>query len=132
MFRYTLSDLFGDNIPNTRRCNRFFKQAFFLPVVFSLLATALQAQWVQTGLDIDGEAANEGSGYSVSLSSDGSTVAIGAIYNNYQKGLVRVYKRVSGVWTKQGADIYGEAANDYSGYSVSLSSGSVAAPIRVL
>ena len=35
--------------------------------------------WEQQGADIDGEAASDESGYSVSLSSDGTTVAIGAI-----------------------------------------------------
>ena len=35
--------------------------------------------WVQLGADIDGEAAGDQSGYSVSLSADGSRVAIGAI-----------------------------------------------------
>ncbi|MBK7939891.1 MAG: choice-of-anchor D domain-containing protein [Lewinellaceae bacterium] len=87
--------------------------------------------WTQQGADIDGEAAGDQSGYSVSLSSDGSTVAIGAIRNNDNgagSGHVRVYKWVSGAWTKQGDDIDGEAANDWSGYSVSLSSdGSVVA-----
>ena len=33
----------------------------------------------QLGSDIDGEAANDQSGYSVSLSSDGTRVAIGAL-----------------------------------------------------
>src|SRR5690606_15802896 len=37
--------------------------------------------WVQIGSDIDGEVAGDQSGYSVSLSSDGSIVAIGALYN---------------------------------------------------
>jgi hypothetical protein len=35
----------------------------------------------QLGTDIDGEATNDESGSSVSLSADGSTVAIGAPYN---------------------------------------------------
>ena len=34
--------------------------------------------WTKVGGDIDGEAAGDQSGYSVSLSSDGSVVAIGA------------------------------------------------------
>ena len=34
--------------------------------------------WSQVGADIDGEAAGDQSGYSVSLSSDGTIVAIGA------------------------------------------------------
>ena len=80
---------------------------------------------VQLGADIDGEAANDLSGWSVSLSSDGSTVAIGAPYNDANganSGHVRIYENVSGTWTQLGADIDGEAASDLSGWSVSLSS----------
>ena len=50
-------------------------------------------KWNQIGGDIDGEAVSDDSGYSVSLSSDGKTVAIGAPINNYYySGHVRVYK----------------------------------------
>ena len=87
--------------------------------------------WTQIGADIDGEASYDQSGESISLSSDGSIVAIGARYNGgngTNSGHVRVYQNVSGVWTKIGADINGEAANDYSGYSIALSSdGSIVA-----
>ena len=38
-------------------------------------------RWEQLGQDIDGEAANDWFGYSVSISADGSTVATGAPYN---------------------------------------------------
>ena len=38
--------------------------------------------WQQLGTDIDGEAADDYSGWSVALSADGSTVAIGAIAND--------------------------------------------------
>jgi hypothetical protein len=83
--------------------------------------------WEQQGADIDGEAANDYSGYSVSLSSDGTTVAIGAYLNDGNgdaSGHVRIYawNSATSAWEQQGADIDGEAANDYSGYSVSLSS----------
>ncbi|MGK0413133.1 MAG: Flp pilus assembly pilin Flp, partial [Polaribacter sp.] len=85
----------------------------------------------QIGSDIVGEAAGDESGYSVSLSSDGSVVAIGARYNDgngSNSGSVRLYKNISGIWTKIGADINGEVAGDESGTSVSLSSdGSVVA-----
>ena len=79
----------------------------------------------QIGSDIDGEAAGDGSGSSVSLSSDGTTLAIGASNNDgngTDSGHVRVYEWNGSAWTQKGADIDGEAANDYSGYSVSLSS----------
>ena len=81
--------------------------------------------WTQLGDDIDGEANSDCSGYSVSLSSDGTIVAIGATKNDgngADSGHVRVYEYSSGSWTQLGDDIDGEAAGDYSGYSVSLSS----------
>ena len=87
--------------------------------------------WTKIGVDIDGEAAGDYFGWSVSLSGDGSAVAIGAMGNGGNgtaSGHVRVYENISGTWTKVGSDIDGEATYDYSGYSVSLSSnGSVVA-----
>ena len=50
--------------------------------------------WAQVGLDIDGESAWDNSGYAVSLSADGMTVAIGAYQNDgggKDAGHVRVY-----------------------------------------
>ena len=73
------------------------------------------------GDDIDGEAAGDYSGDSVSLSSDGTKVAIGAYGNGSDSGHVRVYEYSSGSWTQVVADIDGEAASDNSGRSVSLS-----------
>ena len=81
--------------------------------------------WVQLGTDIDGEAAADHSGWSVSLSSDGSRLAIGADQNDGNgtgSGHVRVYEWSDSTWTQLGADIDGEAAGDHSGWSVSLSS----------
>jgi hypothetical protein len=89
--------------------------------VYGLVGSA----WVQVGADIDGEAAGDVSGYSVSLSSDGSRVAIGAPLNDgagSNAGHVRVYDWNGSAWVQVGADIDGEAAGDLSGYSVSLSS----------
>src|SRR5690554_2181400 len=80
--------------------------------------------WTQIGSDIDGEAAGDMSGYSVSLSDDGSIVAIGAPNNDgngSDSGHVRVYENISGVWTQIGSNIDGEGGQDYSGWSVSLS-----------
>ena len=81
--------------------------------------------WQQLGDDIDGEAAGDFSGKSVSLSADGSTVAIGAIKNDgngLDAGHVRIYQLNStGNWQQLGDDIDGETAGDYSGFSVSLS-----------
>ena len=83
--------------------------------------------WEKVGKDIDGEAPGDESGHSVSLSADGTTVAIGAIYNygvnGRISGHVRVFKFdvVSDNWEKVGKDIDGEAPGNYSGHSVSLS-----------
>ena len=80
--------------------------------------------WAQRGLDIDGEAGGDESGYSVCLSSDGNTLAIGAPHNDANgtsSGHVRIYFWNGSAWSQRGADIDGEAAGDYSGYSVSLS-----------
>ena len=82
--------------------------------------------WSQLGADIDGEAVEDQSGFSVSLSSDGSRVAIGAMYNDANgsnsAGHVRIYEYSNNSWTQLGSDIDGEAAGDFSGWSVSLSS----------
>ena len=78
--------------------------------------------WTQLGFDIDGEAAGDFSGYSVSLSSDGTIVAIGAYGGGGGGGCGRVYQYNGSSWVQLGADIDGEAAGDLSGWSVSLSS----------
>lgn len=83
--------------------------------------------WTQIGADINGEFASDYSGTSVSLSSDGTTLAIGAPGNKnnqniFQSGSVRVYKNISGTWTKIGADIDGVDAADNLGFRISLSS----------
>ena len=81
--------------------------------------------FTQIGNDINGEIANDYSGWSVSLSADGSVVAIGATNNKdngNNSGHVRIYKNVNNHWTQVGGDIDGEAAEDELGYSVSLSS----------
>mgnify|MGYP003665730154 CR=1 FL=1 len=80
--------------------------------------------WVQVGSDIDGEAAGDRSGISVSLSGDGSIVAIGAASNDGNgmgSGHVRIYKNTDGTWVQVGLDIDGEAAGAGLGYAVSLS-----------
>ena len=81
--------------------------------------------WQQLGSDIDGEAAEDQSGYSLSLSSDGQIVAIGALYNDgngTDSGSTRVYQWTGSAWQQVGSDIDGEAAEDLSGVSLSLSS----------
>jgi len=108
------------------------KFTIILTVLITLSITAnAQTFWSQIGSDIDGEAAEDRSGSSVSLSSDGSVLAIGAWLNDgngESAGHVRIYQNNAGVWTQVGNDIDGEATGDGSGFSVNLSSdGSVLA-----
>ena len=80
------------------------------------------SNWIQNRPHIDGEIGDL-AGYSVSLSNDGQTVAIGAPGDNK----IRVYKwnESGSAWQKIGDDIDGEGS---SGWSVSLSAdGSVVA-----
>ena len=66
--------------------------------------------WSQIGQDIDGETAGDGSGFSVSLSSDGSVVAVGARGNDdngSSSGHVRIFKNIGGFWSQIGQDIDG-------------------------
>ena len=81
--------------------------------------------WVQKGLDIDGEAVNDYSGCAVSVCSDGNTIAIGAHSNDgigNASGHVRVYHWSGTNWIQKGLDIDGEAASNLSGSSVSINS----------
>jgi|GEM_PF-1398676 len=81
--------------------------------------------WVLVGQAIDGSAAGDESGYSVSLSGNGQRVAIGARYHSsngkFQQGQVRVFEAVAGTWTQLGSDILGESKVDWFGWSVALS-----------
>ena len=102
-----------------------------ITLIFLLLPLLSTAQWAQIGSDIDGEQIADLSGTSISLSSDGDVLAIGAPTNDgngNDSGHVRVYKNVGVLWTQIGQDIDGEMLGDSSGWSVSLSSdGSIVA-----
>lgn len=78
--------------------------------------------WVQKGSDLDGEAANDNSGWSVSMP-DANTVAIGAFFNSQNaqfSGQVRVYSWNGSAWVQKGSDVDGSSFFDLSGYSVSM------------
>jgi len=89
--------------------------------VFRFIGT----KWSQVGSDIDGDKQGDQAGGSVSLSGDGMTLAVGASFNDgngMNSGHTRVFKFDGRNWNQMGPDIDGEAENDYSGRSVSLSS----------
>ena len=65
-----------------------------IDVVIYVFTAMNGSTWTQVGVDIDGEAAGDVAGGSVSLSSDGSRVAIGSTGNDgsfTSAGHVRVY-----------------------------------------
>ena len=82
-------------------------------------------EWIQRGADIEGEAERDRSGSAVSLSGDGSVLAVGAYYNDGggdYSGHARVFAWVEdSKWEQLGSDIDGEAAGDRLGEAVALS-----------
>ena len=76
------------------------------------------------GATINGDDQDDQFGVSVSMSDDGSIVAIGATTPNNSGGYVRVYKYDgdSNAWNQIGNTISGVSRNSHFGYSVSLSS----------
>ena len=83
------------------------------------------SSWEQVGQDIRGESSGDYFGFSLALSADGKTLAVGAYANDNdnsdESGHVRVYRIYDAIWTQIGDDIDGESAFDEAGYSVSLS-----------
>lgn len=80
--------------------------------------------WVQKGLDMDGEDAEDNSGRSVSLSGDGTTLAIGSpshdSLSNSNTGQVRVFNWDGGAWVLKGQGLTGSGFYDEFGFSCSL------------
>ncbi len=82
--------------------------------------------WTQLGADIVGAANGDYTGWSVALSDDGLTLAVGspradpAATSN--AGIVRVYRLASGTWTQLGSDIVGTSVSGQLGYALALSS----------
>ncbi len=84
---------------------------------------ATTSLWVQLGSDIVGTTDLDQLGFSVSLSNNGSRVAIGSPHSASNKGHVEVYDySVGSGWTQTGSDIVGATAGMRYGYSVDLSS----------
>ena len=81
--------------------------------------------WSKLGQDIVGENGDDQFGRSLSLSSDGTIVAIGAHLNDgngTDSGSVRIYQYNNNSWVQLGGDIDGEASDDKSGWTVAISS----------
>ena len=84
-------------------------------IFFAVMLTVRNASsdWILLGDEIDGAAAHDYLGWSVSLSSDGNRVAIGAPGNDANgsdSGHVRVYQLNGSQWTQMRTDT--EAVKD--------------------
>lgn len=80
--------------------------------------------WSKIGQSVLGDDMYDRMGESLSLSADGTVLAVGATYeNNGGKFFpyVRVYQLINGSWVQAGEDIKGEELYDRTGIFVSLS-----------
>ena len=84
------------------------------------LAKKIEKLWKLIGGDLYGEAAYDKSGWSVSLSGDGNTVAIGSPSNS-DSGHIRIYNYNGTIWKNIGGELDGQQAGEDYGHSVSLS-----------
>ena len=85
-------------------------------------------EWIQVGNEINGSSISAKAGYAVSLSQDGTILAVGAPFDDVNssntqtnEGSVTVYQDVNGSWQQLGSEIEGASAGEQFGYSVSLS-----------
>jgi hypothetical protein len=81
--------------------------------------------WSQQGSKLVGTGASGSAnqGHSVSLSSDGDTLAVGGFADDSFVGATWIFTRTEGVWSQQGSKLVGTGAtgNALQGWSVSLS-----------
>lgn len=115
-------------IDNMKKSTLLNFKSLLLATCMILTVQSSNAQ-IQKGTDIDGEAAGDYLGHSVSMP-DANTMAIGAI-NNSEKALfaghVRIYSWNGSTWTQKGVDIDGENTKNFSGHSVSMPDASTVA-----
>ena len=91
---------------------RFDDVKYYIARTIAAVQAAFE-EWSQKGGDIDGEAADDQSGWSVSLSGNGNIVAIGANKNDgtgTDAGHVRVYEYSGSSWSQKGGDIDAEGS----------------------
>lgn len=87
--------------------------------VYQLMSAATNS-WVLVGSDIDGLAAGDAFGSSVSMDSTGTRIAVGAPEALGQRGQVRVFQEQAGMWTLVGSPIDGQNAGEEWGSDISL------------
>ena len=91
-------------------------------VSFSTKASFYPQNEIAKLVPTDG-ATSDSFGYSVSISSDGNTAIVGAYGDDGYRGSAYIYTRSGSTWTQQTKLTASDGvANDYFGYSVSISS----------
>ena len=95
----------------------------FLIYIISL-QSIMYAQF-QIGSDINGEAAADRFGSSISINSSGTKLAVGAPLNDgngSSSGHARIFEYSGGSWSQLGSDIDGETSGDRFGHSIAIDS----------
>lgn len=78
--------------------------------------------WIQKGKTIVGPSVNSSFGFtSLSLSSDGLTLAVGAPYYNNYAGMVSCFEFINNNWIPKGPPLTAYAVGDFAGFKVDLS-----------
>eukprot|EP00541_Cyclophora_tenuis_P001279 CAMPEP_0116546746 /NCGR_PEP_ID=MMETSP0397-20121206/3392_1 /TAXON_ID=216820 /ORGANISM="Cyclophora tenuis, Strain ECT3854" /LENGTH=294 /DNA_ID=CAMNT_0004071199 /DNA_START=123 /DNA_END=1007 /DNA_ORIENTATION=- len=84
------------------------------------------SNWIQLGQDIDGPSANSDFGFSVTLSRDGTTLAVGGPRNSNDNGtlagIVQTFRYVGNDWVQVGQTLLGTSGGDLFGHKVAISS----------
>jgi hypothetical protein len=83
------------------------------------------SSWTQKGQGLNGDADQEQSGKAVSINEDGTVLAIGSDYNSQfyaYNGQTKVFDwdSDSSKWVQKGTSLFGSAANQFFGRSISL------------
>ena len=110
----------------TKFNNLFMRRLYFRLIVIAQvivfsggMISAQDYGWGQIGSNLTGTGSF---GKNLSLSSNGTIMAVGAPAANSSTGYVAVYENQGGSWIKLGSDIPGDAASDQFGNFTSLSS----------
>ncbi|MEM8909014.1 MAG: T9SS type A sorting domain-containing protein [Bacteroidota bacterium] len=80
--------------------------------------------WLPIGDPIIGEANNDPHGFSIALSADGQTMALGLAHHDAlseNMGQLKVYTYVNESWSQMGSTILGTQEEDLLGYAVAIS-----------
>ncbi|CAJ1970339.1 unnamed protein product [Cylindrotheca closterium] len=121
LFGNSTGDNFGWDISLSKDGNRVAIGATGSGNVGSVAVYELvNGAWALMGV-IQGEAEDDTFGYSVSLSKDGSRVAIGDRYRDSFAGNARVYEWEGSSFLKLGDDMNGECSEDQAGADLALS-----------